>query len=45
MDKLIIALTTAYAKDGVLDKEATSHNDLSNNIGLPTGTFCLLSKT
>lgn len=28
MDKLIIALRTAYAKDGVLDKEVTSHNDI-----------------
>ena len=26
MDKLIIALRTAYAKGGTLDKEATSHN-------------------
>jgi Terminase RNaseH-like domain len=28
MDKLIIALRTAYAKDGTLDKEVTSHNDV-----------------
>ena len=28
MDKLIISLRTAYAKDGTLDKEATSHNDI-----------------
>ena len=27
MDKLIIALRSAWAKDGVLDKEVTSHDD------------------
>ena len=27
-DKLIIASRTSWAKDGVLDKEATSHNDI-----------------
>ena len=28
MDKLITALRTSWAKDGVLDKEVTSHNDV-----------------
>jgi hypothetical protein len=28
MDKLIIALRSAWAKDNVLDKEITSHNDV-----------------
>jgi hypothetical protein len=28
MDKLIIALRTAWAKENVLDKEVTSHNDI-----------------
>jgi hypothetical protein len=27
-DKLIIALRSPWAKDGVLDKEVTSHNDI-----------------
>jgi hypothetical protein len=34
MDKLIIALRTAYAKDSVLDKEATSHNDVLDEFRL-----------
>jgi hypothetical protein len=27
-DKLVVALRTAVAEDGVLDKEATAHDDL-----------------
>ena len=27
-DKMITALRSSWAKDGVLDKEATSHDDL-----------------
>jgi hypothetical protein len=39
MDKLIIALRTAYAKDGTLDKEVTSHNDVLDAFRLALRPF------
>jgi Terminase RNaseH-like domain len=39
MDKLIIALRTSWAKDGVLDKEVTSHNDILDAFRLALRPF------
>ena len=39
MDKLIIALRSAYAKDGTLDKEQTSHNDILDAFRLALRPF------
>jgi hypothetical protein len=39
MDKLIIALRSAYAKDGLLDKEQTSHNDILDALRLALRPF------
>ena len=39
MDKLIIALRTSWAKDGVLDKEVTSHNDILDAFRLALRQF------
>ena len=39
MDKLIIALRSAYAKDGVLDKEVTSHHDILDAFRLALRPF------
>jgi hypothetical protein len=38
MDKLIISLS-AYAKDGTLDKEQTSHNDILDAFRLALRPF------
>jgi terminase large subunit-like protein len=39
MDKLIIALRSAWAKDNVLDKEVTSHNDILDAFRLALRPF------
>ena len=39
MDKLIIALRSAYAKDRTLDKEQTSHNDILDAFRLALRPF------
>jgi hypothetical protein len=39
LDKLIIALRSAYAKDGLLDKEQTSHNDILDALRLALRPF------
>ena len=39
MDKLIIALRSAYAKDGSLDKEQSSHNDILDALRLALRPF------
>ena len=39
MDKLIIALRSAWAKDNVLDKEVTSHNDVLDAFRLALRPF------
>jgi Terminase RNaseH-like domain len=39
MDKLIIALRSSWAKDGVLDKEVTSHNDVLDAFRLALRPF------
>jgi hypothetical protein len=39
MDKLIISLRSAYAKDGTLDKEVTSHNDILDAFRLALRPF------
>ena len=38
-DKLIIALRTVVDNDGVLDKEATSYNDIFDAVSLALGSF------
>jgi len=38
-DKLIIALRTVVDNDGVLDKEATSYNDIFDAVRLALGSF------
>ena len=39
MDKLIIALRSAWAKDNVLDKEVTSHSDVLDAFRLALRPF------
>jgi hypothetical protein len=39
MDKLIIALRSAWAREGVLDKEVTSHNDILDAFRLALRPF------
>ena len=39
MDKLIIALRSSWAKDGVLDKEVTSHHDIIDAFRLALRPF------
>jgi len=39
MDKLIIALRSSWAQDGVLDKEVTSHNDIMDAFRLGLRPF------
>jgi hypothetical protein len=39
MDKLIVALRSAWAKDNVLDKEVTSHNDVLDAFRLALRPF------
>jgi hypothetical protein len=39
LDKLIIALRSAWAKDNVLDKEVTSHNDVLDAFRLALRPF------
>jgi len=39
VDKLIIALRSAWAKDNVLDKEVTSHNDVLDAFRLALRPF------
>ena len=40
MDKLIVALRSSWAKDGVLDKEVTSHNDILDAFRLAITHTC-----
>jgi hypothetical protein len=39
LDKLIIALRSAWAKDGTLDKEQISHNDIIDAFRLALRPF------
>jgi hypothetical protein len=39
MDKLITALRSAWAKDGVLDKDVTSHDDIVDAFRLALRPF------